>query len=275
MKIFLSYSSGGRELAGELIRRLAEGGHQVVDPQYPRKGGSNLLKALPAEVLSSDVMICLITERSSNVYFEAGLAAGGLVPILVAATDVDSLVAGLSSTPYVQLAGDVSTDAAEILHRVGEVAEVPEQSVARSKQAAELSLVAAAEDPSALASLDPAAFERLVADLLRERGYQVESGAQSLDRGFDFLVTDGSPTVVEVKRYSPGNLVSVGVVRQLLGSMVAAGAERGILISSSGFTKSAMAAAAEWPVDLMTIDDLLQLPPADSGSSTEAKPSSR
>jgi len=86
------------------------------------------------------------------------------------------------------------------------------------------------------------------------------------DRGFDILIEGDPLTVVEVKRYARGGLVSVGAVRQLLGAMVAADAGRAILVSSSGFTKPALAAAAEWPIDLLTLDDLLQLPKADAGT---------
>jgi HJR/Mrr/RecB family endonuclease len=94
-------------------------------------------------------------------------------------------------------------------------------------------LARAARDPSALERLDPAQFERLVAQLLESRGYAVRSAPRSADQGFD-LILEGDPhTLVEVKRYRHDNLVSVSTLRQLLGVLAASGGERAIVVSSS------------------------------------------
>ena len=203
---------------------------------------------------------------------ELGLAAGAHVPTLVASRNPENIVVDLSSVPYVQLTSDVDVNVAAIVRRVDEVADVSRKFDRGAPESAELTLAKAARDPSVLESVTPVEFEQLVAKLFQERGFPIRT--TSLIAGLQFdLIIDGDPlTVVEIKRYSRRSLVSVGTVRQLLGSMMAAGAGRAILVSSSGFTTSARAAATEWPIELMTLEDLLRLPgptarsPIDSGT---------
>jgi hypothetical protein len=266
MKVFISYSyADSRQLAAELAEALTKEGYEVLDPASSVNPES-IQAWISTALRGSDVMIALMTNANPNVYFEAGLASGARVPVLVAADKPDHVAFALSSTPYVHLTGDIDADIEEILRRMAEIR--PEHEVADTpvSQPAELTLAAAAADDEVLERLAPMEFERLVAELLQKRGFPAQGQSLRGDRGFDILIDGDPPTVVEVKRYTRGALVSVGVVRQLLGAMVAAGAGRAILISSSGFTRSAIAAAAEWPIDLMTLEDLLQFPEANAGT---------
>lgn len=266
MKIFLSYSyTDAQELASALGRALAKAGHDVFDPASAVNSGDISTRILAA-LRESEAMIALMTNATPNVHFEAGVASGAQVPVLVAASSSDHLAFALSSMPYVQLTGDTVADVDEILRRVAETWPGHDAAGGAVPQPAEPPTADAAADLEALERLTPQEFERLVAELLRNRGFPVQARSPREDRGFDILIDGEPPTVVEVKRYSRGGLVSVGAVRQLLAAMAAAGAGRSILVSSSGFTKSAMAAAVEWPVDLMTLEDLLRLPEVDAGA---------
>ena len=261
MRIFVSYShANGHELAVELTRALADAGHEVFELSLLLEPGGDLIASISTAIRTSDVVIALLTVRNPNVYYELGLAAGAHVPTLIASRDPENMVFDLSSAPYVQLTGDVAVDVAAIVRRVGVVADVRRDIDRNVPESVELTLSEAARDPSVLERITPLEFERLVAKLFQERGFPVRTTPAAADRGFDLIIDVDPPTVVEVKRYSRPNLVSVGTVRQLFGSMTAAGAGRAILVSSSGFTTSAKAAASEWPIDLMTLEDLLSLP---------------
>ncbi len=263
MKIFLSYEMAeGNDLARQLSRVLGELGHRVFDPAMSFDVGSDVTSAISTAIRTSDVVVVLLTAPNSNLYYELGIAAGANVPTLIAARRSEDLVFDLPSAPYVQLTGDILMDAAVIARRVGEVAAVRSEPTHPELESAEATLARAARDPSALERLDPAQFERLVAELFESRGYAVSTAPRSADQGFD-LILEGDPhTLVEVKRYRHDNLVSVSTVRQLLGVLTASGGERAILVSSSGFTQAAHAIAAEWPIELMTLEDLLHFPGA-------------
>jgi hypothetical protein len=265
MKIFIAHShSESRELALGLDRALNEAGHEVFEPsvslQYGEEAG-----AITAAIRRADLVIALLGTHNPNVYYELGLAAGAHVPTLVASRTPENAAFDLASVPYVQLSGEDSVDAIEIARRVGAIDDAPNGPAAElESDSAEQTLTRAAADPAVLGSITPAEFESLVAELLSERGFPVQTPQGPSDGGYDLLLEGDPVTVVEVKRYSPRNLVSVGSVRQLFGAMVAAGAGRAILISSSQFTASARAAADQWPVELVTLEDLLRLPGPDT-----------
>lgn len=94
---------------------------------------------------------------------------------------------------------------------------------------------------SNLMKMDPIAFENLVGDLFDRMGYEAELTKQSSDGGIDLSVSLTTPAgdsvkyVVQVKRYQEP--VGVRVVRELLGSMTVAGADKCIFVTTSSFTK--------------------------------------
>jgi restriction endonuclease Mrr len=261
MRIFISYShSDGHELAVELTRALAEAGHEVFEPASSLEPGGNLIASISTAIRRAEVVVALLTVPNPNVYYELGMAWGANVPMLVASRNPENMLFALSSAPYVQLTSDVAVDVAAIVRRIREVANMRREFDRDALESAELTLAEAARDPSVLESTTPLEFERLVTKLFQERGFPIRATPHTTDQGFDLIIDGDPPTVVEVKRYSRRSLVSVGTVRALLGAMTAAGAGRAILVSSSGFTRSARAAATEWPIELMTFEDLLRLP---------------
>jgi HJR/Mrr/RecB family endonuclease len=100
-----------------------------------------------------------------------------------------------------------------------------------------------------------------VADLFRERGYEVSATPPTRDAGVDIVVRspeDGQLLLVEVKKLSRQGRVSVEAVRRLLGTVsLASDVALGILVSPSGFTGAAMALAATGPVVLRTLEEIL------------------
>jgi hypothetical protein len=255
MKAFIAYAYGDAEdLARALRRSLSDAGYEVFDAATSAESGADAFAPIGTAIQTSDVVIALLTSPNPSVYFELGMAASANVPTLVASRSPEIAVFDLAAAPYVELTGDTALDAATIARRAQELAPAG----LKHSQPRELTLAGIAQDPALLEELSPVDFERLVAQAFVDAGYQVESSPRP-DSGFDLVINNNPLTIVEIKRYRRPNLVSVGIVRQLLGAMIATGANRAILVSSAGFTKSAKAAATEWPIDLMTIDDLVEL----------------
>jgi len=99
--------------------------------------------------------------------------------------------------------------------------------------------------PDLLHQIDPRKFEELIASIFRNQGFYVELTPPSKDGGYDLLavqkdpITGPSKYLVECKRYHPENKVGVGIIRSLLGVVVDQQADKGILATTSFFTRGA------------------------------------
>ncbi|MFD9125268.1 restriction endonuclease [Kitasatospora sp. NPDC059571] len=94
------------------------------------------------------------------------------------------------------------------------------------------------EEGPDLFTMDPIAFEELIAELFRRRGLRTRTTARSGDEGVDVLAEDPDPItggqiVIQAKRYR--HTVPPTAVRDLDATMQRQGANRGILVTTSGF----------------------------------------
>ncbi|MFF2365481.1 restriction endonuclease [Streptomyces sp. NPDC058122] len=117
------------------------------------------------------------------------------------------------------------------------------------------------EDPD-LYAMDPIAFEELVADLFRAMGMQAVTTQRSNDGGVDVDALDPAPIrggkiVVQVKRYR--NTVPPTAVRDLYGTVQDAGANKGVLVTTSGFGPGSHAFAEGKPLELIAGPELVDL----------------
>ncbi|MEU5954881.1 restriction endonuclease [Streptomyces sp. NPDC047525] len=110
--------------------------------------------------------------------------------------------------------------------------------------------------------MDPVEFEGLVADLFRARGMQAVTTQRSHDGGVDVDAVDPDPIsggkiVVQVKRYR--NTVPPSAVRDLYGTVQAAGANKGVLVTTSGFGPGSYTFANGKPLTLVAGPELVDL----------------
>jgi len=116
-----------------------------------------------------------------------------------------------------------------------------------------------AQRPELMRELDPRKFEELIADLLRDRGYDVTLTPKSKDGGRDILAIRRDDigtalTLVECKRYSQSNHVGVDIIRGLYGVVSAERATRGLIATTSFFTRDAHAFRDRVPYRLSFAD---------------------
>ncbi|MYV45322.1 restriction endonuclease [Streptomyces sp. SID2888] len=117
------------------------------------------------------------------------------------------------------------------------------------------------EEPD-LYEMDPIAFENLVADLFRAMGMQAVTTQRSNDGGVDVDALDPTPIrggrlVVQVKRYR--NTVPPTVVRDLYGTVQDVGANKGVLVTTSGFGPGSHTFANGKPLELISGTELVDL----------------
>ncbi|WP_250301326.1 restriction endonuclease [Streptomyces sp. A 4/2] len=117
------------------------------------------------------------------------------------------------------------------------------------------------EEPD-LYEMDPIAFESLVAELFRAMGMQAVTTQRSNDGGVDVDALDPTPIrggkiVVQVKRYR--NTVPPTAVRDLYGTVQDAGANKGVLVTTSGFGPGSHTFANGKPLELVSGPELVDL----------------
>jgi restriction system protein len=97
--------------------------------------------------------------------------------------------------------------------------------------------------PQELFALDSRQFEELVAEIWRSLGYETELTARTKDGGRDIVAVRKSEAsirfLIECKRYNPSNKVGVELVRALYGVKMHEKATKGILATTSTFTRGA------------------------------------
>lgn len=113
-----------------------------------------------------------------------------------------------------------------------------------------------------LMDLNPFEFENLVSNLFSKMGLETKQTRSSKDGGVDAIAFDhrpilGGKVVIQAKRYK--NVVGVSAVRDLYGTMMNEGANKGILVTTSGYGPDAYDFGKEKPIEMIDGGGLLYL----------------
>jgi restriction system protein len=113
-----------------------------------------------------------------------------------------------------------------------------------------------------LMDLDPFEFENLISNLFGKMGLSVKQTRPSRDSGVDAIAFDtrpilGGKVVIQAKRYK--NVVGVSAVRDLYGTMINEGANKGILVTTSHYGTDAYDFKQDKPIELIDGSNLLYL----------------
>jgi HJR/Mrr/RecB family endonuclease len=120
-------------------------------------------------------------------------------------------------------------------------------------------LAALSRNPDLIHSLSSRNFEKLIARLLADQGYSVQLTPAQKDGGVDVIARLDLPTgpiltLVECKKYSAKNPVSVGIVRGLYGVLGARNATNAMIATTSYFTKNARAEQGSFQYRMSLVD---------------------
>ena len=120
---------------------------------------------------------------------------------------------------------------------------------------------------SKMYTLEPREFEEMIAELLRNEGFEVQLTKQTRDNGFDILALrklnrHSIPLkfLVECKRYKDTRPVGIDIIRSFKEVLDTERANRGIIATTSYFTKPAQEKRNDLPylLDYRDKDDIMQ-----------------
>lgn len=108
-------------------------------------------------------------------------------------------------------------------------------------------------------SLSGIEFEHICKNLIENMGFSVETTKASGDGGIDLIAYNHEPVlsgkyIIQCKRYSGS--VGEPIIRDLYGVITSERANKGILMTTGFFTKSAIAFAEDKPIELIDGDQL-------------------
>lgn len=126
----------------------------------------------------------------------------------------------------------------------------------------EADVIAGLDQRPNLMELTPGEFESLITNLFEKMGLETRMTQPSRDGGVDCVAYDNRPifggkVVIQAKRYK--GTVGVSAVRDLFGTVHNEGASKGILVTTSGYGKSAFDFANGKPLELLDGGNLLYL----------------
>lgn len=128
--------------------------------------------------------------------------------------------------------------------------------------------------PKLLHTIDARLFERLVAEIFRSYGWEVELTSKTKDGGYDIIaVQRNMPSdmkiLIEAKRYHPDRSVGVGIIRSLYGLKSLYPVNKVMLATSSYVSlpaKKEFQRITPWELDYLERDKILSWCMANSGA---------
>ena len=125
-----------------------------------------------------------------------------------------------------------------------------------------------ASNPQEINNLTPRQFEELTADLVSGFGYTVKLNKGSKDGGVDVFAerttdTGKELTIVQCKKHSPDHKVGEPIIKQLYADVLTRNATRGLIVTTSSFTRDALKFIESLryrltPADFAKVQDWLQ-----------------
>jgi restriction system protein len=161
-----------------------------------------------------------------------------------------------------QNTGRNDTDSEEDANPQEPSEQTPEENLDKAYQRIRKSL--ASELLNKVVELSPTFFERLVVELLVKMGYggSIKDAGKAIgksgDEGIDGTIKEDKLGLdiiyIQAKRWKPGNVVGRPELHKFVGALAGQGAKKGIFITTSNFTKEALAYTPKNETKIVLID---------------------
>jgi hypothetical protein len=218
---------------------------------------------LLAQIKRCSLFVALVDDLGQNVMFELGYALGAAKQVLLMADPDTPIPFDIASLPVARFdnyeLSAVYDVAEKLLSKLGD-SERSSLDLIEGKQA----LRYLANNPDYVEQLSPREFEVFVAKLFNELGFETNQTPAQSDVGYDLVLWDKdqqTKTIVEIKKYARSSKLGVASVHQLLGNMMLSDASSALLVTSGGFSASAVDMAKKSPrsIKLLTLEELISM----------------
>lgn len=204
-----------------------------------------------------DYFICVFDSNNPNVMLELGYAIGKNKNIILIA-EYNDIPYDLKNFEYIKRSENINETVMELNKRICLSKPKPKEMLSYSDY--KENIIRAKEDKNFLDNMDYRDFEKIIYEYLRAQNLEVVVQKITRDKGYDFYI----PTlncVVDVKKYSRNGKISLSIIRTFIGVMIENNADKGIIISSTEFTQSALnfVQNLEQEIVLLSLQDLLEL----------------
>ncbi|MFG1289843.1 restriction endonuclease [Xanthobacter versatilis] len=284
-KFSIAYTQASKQLVVEYELPTIDIIPTVVDFRYVRSQDSIAEKPRKAAELKADYqdLIAAVTLRTLHELFEAdqhghveAICFNGYIHTIDPATgkDIQPHLISVRTTKIAFTDIDLGrADKRACLKNLGaQVSRSPEEAqpvkpimefrMADARFVDQTDLISGLSDAPNLMDLNPYEFENLVANLFGQMGLESKLTRSSKDGGVDCVAFDrrpvlGGKVVIQAKRYR--HTVGVSAVRDLYGTMMNEGANKGILVTTSGYGPDAFNFGKDKPIELIDGGGLLYL----------------
>lgn len=253
--IFISYSFSDA-FAGKLmaaIKDLLSDNFVLLD--YSQESwGQNV--GILEFVKKCDYFICVFDSNNPNVMLELGYAMGKNKNIILIAEHND-IPYDLKNFEYIKKGDNINEIVMELNKRIYLSHPALKERICYSDY--KENIMRAIEDKEFLDSMNYRDFEKIIYEYLKAQNIPVIYQGQARDTGYDFQIPERN-CVVEVKKYNRNGKISLSVIRAFIGTMIENDADKGIIISSTEFTKSAInfVQNLEQHIVLLSLQDLIK-----------------
>lgn len=254
--IFISYSLND-VFAGKII----EGVKDLITENFVLLDCAQGIWEEKVSILESikkcDYFICVFDSNNPNAMFELGYAMGKNKNIILIA-EHNNLPYDLKSFEYIKRSDNINEIVMELNKRLYLSDPIPKEMICYSEY--KENIMRAIDDKEFLDNMNYQDFEKIVFEYLKSQGLSIIYPGKMRDMGYDFHIPQFS-CLVEVKKYNRNGKISLSIIRSLIGAMVENNAERGIIISSAGFTQSAINFVQDLKpnIILLSLRDLIKL----------------
>ncbi len=259
-KIFISHGEYDSNLSFFLKEELMSEGFEVFQANEINIG-SDINNEVFSAIRRSDIVIAIIKEASSNVMFELGYALGASKKVILVGDKSTRVPFDISALPVIHVDPYDRSALHDLIFKLRKEPSLVQVETVLSQDPRD-ALIRLAEEPSLIDQIQPRDFEEIICSFFQVIGFMPEMLPPRNDVGYDILLNDVGGignVVVEVKKHNRNSRTSVSEVQRIIGASVIEQAAAAILITSGGFTNSAVYFAENAPVPLLlfTIEELI------------------
>lgn len=213
----------------------------------------------------SDIVIAILMKADQNIVFMLGYALGKSKEIIIIANNSNLLVNDLKGVNYIQSDYVNETTIMNIISFLNKIDNTRISFKNKIIENYKYYINSTNDSLEIFDKLSGFEFENVIIKMFKDMKFIVEENSNRAleDYGFDLSLRNYlnyQKTIVEIKKYSLGNKVSIGNIQQFFGALISTKADHGIFISFSGYTESARGFAKniEKDIELLDLDEFIE-----------------